>query len=67
MNHETICDPVSGAEVNGFNFFREQNGSVIARCCLCLMGFDVTAENAPTVRSMMIMHLELVHRLREAR
>ena len=65
MNHETIFDPVPGTDVDGFNFFREQNGSVIARCCLCLMGFDVPAENAATVRSMMIMHLELVHGLRE--
>jgi hypothetical protein len=48
MNHETICDPVPGAEVNGFNFFRDQNGSVIARCCLCLIRFDVMAENAAT-------------------
>ena len=67
MNHETICDPVQAAEVHGFNFFRDQNGSVIARCCLCLMGFEVTAGNAATVRSMMIMHLELVHQLREER
>jgi hypothetical protein len=65
MNHETICSPVPGAEVDSFNFFREQNGSVIARCCLCLMRFDVTAENAATIRSMMIMHLGLVHGLRE--
>jgi hypothetical protein len=53
--------------VDGFNFFRDQNGSVTARCCWCLIGFDVTAENAATVRSMMIMHLELVHRPREER
>ena len=67
MNHETICDPVPGAEVDGFNFFRDQNGSVIARCCLCLIRFDVMAESAATVRSMMIMHQELVHGLREER
>ena len=24
MNYETICNPVPGAEVNGFNFFRDQ-------------------------------------------
>jgi hypothetical protein len=66
-DHDTLCDPVPSAEVDGFNFFRDQNGSVSARCCWCLIGFEVTAENAATVRSMMIMHLELVHRLREAR
>jgi hypothetical protein len=32
-----------------------------------MIGFDVTAENAATIRSMMIMHLELVHRMREGR
>ena len=67
MNYETICDPVKAAEVHGFNFFRDQNGSVTARCCWCLVGFDVTTENAETVRAMMIMHLELVHGLREGR
>ena len=35
MNHDTLCDPVPGAEVDGFNFFRDQNGSVSARCCWC--------------------------------
>ena len=24
MNYETICNPVPGAEVDGFNFFRDQ-------------------------------------------
>ncbi len=67
MNHDTPCDPVPGAEVRGFNFFRDQNGSVAALCCWCLMGFEVTTENAATVKSMMIMHLELVHQLREER
>lgn len=67
MNYETVCGPVPGAEVNGFNFFRDQDGTIIARCCWCMIGFDVTAENAATIRSMMIMHLELVHRMREGR
>ena len=67
MNDETICNPVPGAEVDGFNFFRDRNGSVIARCCWCLIGFDAAAENAATVRSMMIIHLELVHGLRYRR
>ena len=26
MNYETICNPVPGAEVDGFNFFRDENG-----------------------------------------
>ena len=67
MNYETVCNPLPGAEVNGFNFFRDQDGTIIARCCWCMIGFDVTAENAATIRSMMIMHLELVHRMREGR
>jgi hypothetical protein len=46
MNYETVCNPVPGAEVNGFNFFRDQDGTIIARCCWCMIGFDVTAENA---------------------
>ena len=33
MNYGTICNPVPGAEVDGFNFFRDQNGTIIARCC----------------------------------
>ena len=61
MNYETICNPVSGAEVDGFNFSRDQNGNIVARCCWCMVGFDVTAENAATIRPMMIMHLEFVH------
>jgi hypothetical protein len=65
MNYETICNPVPGAEVEGFNFFRDRKGSIIARCCWCLIGFHAAAENAATVRSMMIIHLELVHGLRE--
>ena len=48
MNHETICNPVPGAEVEGFNFLRDRNGSVIARSCCCMIGFDATAENAAT-------------------
>ena len=64
MNFETICKPVPDADVDGFNFFRDQNGTIIARCCWCMIGFDVTAENAPTIRPMMIMHLQLLHGLR---
>ena len=52
MNYETICNPVPGAEVDGFNFFRDQNGRIVARCCWCMIGFDVTAENAATIRLM---------------
>jgi hypothetical protein len=32
-----------------------------------MIGFDVTANDAATIRPMMIMHLELVHGLREER
>ena len=67
MNYETICNPVPGAKVDGFNFLRDQNGTIIARCCWCMIGFDVAAETAATIRPMMIMHLELVHGLREGR
>ena len=61
MNYETTCEPVPGAEVDGFNFFRDQNGMIVARCCWCMIGFDVTAKNVATIRPMMIIHLELVH------
>jgi hypothetical protein len=37
-----------GAEVDGFNSSR-QNGTIIARCCWCMIGFDVTAENTATI------------------
>ena len=50
MNDETICNPVPGAEVDGFNFFRDQNGMIVARCCWCMIGFDVTAKNVATIR-----------------
>ena len=52
MNYETMCNPIPGAEVDGFNFFRDHNGTIIARCCWCMIGFDVTAENAATIRPM---------------
>jgi hypothetical protein len=59
MNDETICNPVPGAEVDGFNFFHDQNGTFVARCCWCMIGFDVTAENTRTIRPMMIIHNSL--------
>ena len=67
MNDETICNPVPGAEVDGFNFFHDQNGTIVARCCWCMIGFDVTAENTRTIRPMMIIHLKLVHGVRKGR
>ena len=50
MNYEMICNPVPGAEIDGFNFFRDHTGRIVARCCWCMIGFDVTAENAATIR-----------------
>ena len=67
MNDETICNPVPGAEVDGFNLFHDQKGTIVARCCWCMIGFDVTAENTRTIRPMMIIHLELVHGVRKGR
>ncbi len=32
MNYETICDPIPGAEIDGYTFRRDQNGTIIARC-----------------------------------
>ena len=74
MNRETICNPVQGADVEGFNFFRDQNGIIIffffffffVRCCWCVIGLT---SRPKTLRQsgQMIMHLELVHGLREGR
>ena len=61
VNYETTCEPVPGAEVDGFKFCRDQNVINFALCCGCMIGVDVTAKNVATIRPMMIIHLELVH------
>ena len=61
MNYETICDPPSGADVEGFTYHRDQRGAIIARCVVCKVGFVVTSETAKTARGNMITHLDTVH------
>ena len=58
---EILCEPIAGAAVDGFSFFRDQNGAVTARCVYCLVGFPVTAETAAESRHAMRTHLDVVH------
>ena len=62
-NYEIVCDPSPGVEgVEGFQFHRDQNGVVVARCVLCRAGFVVREDSALAVRNSMIVHLAGVHR-----
>jgi hypothetical protein len=61
MNVHVPCNPVPAAEVDGFQFGRDQDGTVVARCIICKVGFVVTDENAAETRHAMIRHLETVH------
>jgi hypothetical protein len=62
-NYEIVCDPPPGVEgVEGFQFHRDQNGVVVARCVLCRAGFVVGEDSALAVRNSMIVHLAGVHR-----
>ena len=58
MTYEINCAPVAGADVDGFRFYRDQLGTVIARCVRCRVGFTVRSETAEAVRPRMVMHLE---------
>ena len=61
MTYEINCAPVGGADVDGFRFYRDQLGTVIARCVRCRVGFTVRSETAEAVRPRMLMHLESAH------
>jgi hypothetical protein len=61
MTYEINCAPVAGADVDGFRFYRDQLGTVIARCVRCRVGFTVRSETAEAVRPRMLMHLESAH------
>ena len=61
MTYEINCAPVAGADVDGFRFYRDQLGTVIARCVRCRVGFTVRSETAEAVRPRMVMHLEFAH------
>ena len=63
MTYETPCNPIPAADVEGFNFFRERDGAIIARCTRCKIGLTVTDENAERVRYAMTIHLDAVHGL----
>ena len=61
MSYEVICAPVAGADVDGFQFRRDELGTIIARCVFCRrIGFTVRRETAEAARSRMVMHLEFV-------
>jgi hypothetical protein len=57
MNYETVCNPVPGAEVDGLTSFATRTAQSSRHAA------GVTAENAATI----LMHLALVHGLREGR
>ena len=63
MNYEVPCNPVKAAAVEGFQFFRNRDGAIIARCVRCRIGLTVTDENADRVRYAMVIHLDAVHGL----
>jgi hypothetical protein len=44
MNYGVPCDPIPAADVEGFRFYRDQNGDVVARCVLCSVGFAIREE-----------------------
>jgi hypothetical protein len=44
------------ADVPGFTFRRDQNGTVIARCVVCSVGFVVREDHADNVRRLMNVH-----------
>ena len=46
MNYGVPCDPIPAADVEGFRFYRDQNGDVVARCLLCSVGFAIREDNA---------------------
>jgi hypothetical protein len=57
MRFETICDPPPGVTaVDGFQFYRDQNSMVIARCVACSVGFVVREDHAANVRRLMNVH-----------
>ena len=61
MNYEIPCNPIPGADVPGYQFQRDQNGTVIARCVACRIGFTVTETNGEAVKHAMVMHRDLSH------
>jgi hypothetical protein len=62
-NYEIVCDPPPGVEaVEGFQFYRDQDEVVVARCVLCRAGFVVREASALAVKNSMIVHLAGVHR-----
>jgi CRISPR/Cas system-associated protein Cas7 (RAMP superfamily) len=56
MNYEVACNPIPGADVPGYKFRRDQNGTVIARCVACSVGFVVREGHAANVRRLMNVH-----------
>jgi len=62
-NYEIVCDPPPSVEaLEGYQFYRDQNGVVVARCVLRRAGFVVREDSALAVKNSMIVHLAGVHR-----
>jgi len=50
MSYDVICAPVAGADVDGFQFRRDELGTIIAQCVFCRrIGFTVRRETAEAV------------------
>ena len=60
-NYETPCAPVPDADISGFQFYRDQRGTVTARCVRCHLGFAVRKDNVEAMRAKMLQHLETGH------
>ena len=58
IDHTAIV--ISDTEAS-LRFYRDQLGTVIARCVRCRVGFTVRSETAEAVRPRMLMHLESAH------
>lgn len=58
---EIECDAPRGLKVDGFSFFRDQNGAMVGRCVWCRVGYPVTLETAAEFRHAMRTHLDIVH------
>jgi hypothetical protein len=60
-NYEVRCHPIPAANIPGFQFYRDQYGTMIARCLHSRVGFTVREDNAGAVKWAMIVHLQYVH------
>jgi hypothetical protein len=64
-NYEVRCQPIPPADVGGFQFYRDQYGTIIARCLNFRTGLIVTDKNADAARWGMFVRL--LYRLPDCR